>query len=393
MESISSSDRMIRSKCMYAWKYSPGPASFRLTSAGPLLSVDADHTQQTLDNLHESAKKFDIDFEVRRLAANGAADTVDYVLKLTRASEDETAVVRREFQLHKSLTLAGAIEKVLSKLKELKPEIQDFLECFCMSFLYYSIVFDSLYKDNLEAIINANRCKVLWDMLEEKDRNPVLRRKGIPLIFSSARKPDPTQLNSGKIKIGAIKMKIVEFLLQLLHLITSRLPSILPASPPNSDDLESQSSQPLPSSSNTTSESQSPTGGRPPLTINESQRNNVLDAKPDLETELRKTLLSLCFTAAIQITIQYGQAADSEAHYPIILISLAVVAIFASLFVSPFIGKKIPTASKVLEKVAFFVAATAFFFAIATPFPLGIRCAIWAVYIISLIAIVFCTCL
>lgn len=198
----------------------------------------------------------------------------------------------------------------------------------------------------------------------------------------------------GKIKIGAIKMKIAEFLLQLLHLITSRLPSILPASPPNIDDLESQSSQPLPSSSNTTtSESQSPTGGRPPLTINESQRNNVLDAKPDLETELRKTLLSLCFTAAIQITIQYGQGAESEAHYPIILISLAIAAIFASLFVSPFIGKKIPTASKVLEKVAFFLAATVFFFAIATPFPLGIRCAIWAVYIISLIAIVFCTCL
>ena len=123
------------------------------------------HSQQTLDNLHEAAKKFDIDFEVRRLAANGAADIVDYVLKLTRASEDETAVVRWEFQLHKSLTLTGAIfEKVLSKLKELKPEIQDFLECFCMSLLYYSIVFDSLYKDNLDAIINANRCKVLWDM-------------------------------------------------------------------------------------------------------------------------------------------------------------------------------------------------------------------------------------
>jgi hypothetical protein len=186
---------------------------------------------------------------------------------------------------------------------------------------------------------------------------------------------------------------VAEFLLQLWHLITSLLSSILPASPPNIDDLESQSSQPLPSSSNTTSESQSPPGGRLPLTINESQRNNVLDAKPDLETELRKTLLNLCFTAAIQITIQYGQVAESEAHYPIILISLAVVAIFASLFVSPFIGKKIPTASKVLEKVAFFLAATTFFFAIATPFPLGIRCAIWAVYIMSLITIAICNCL
>ena len=195
---------------------------------------------------------------------------------------------------------------------------------------------------------------------------------------------------------------VAESLSRLLHLITSQLPSKLPASPPNIDDLESQPQRT--SSSNTTSESQSPparpppsqqspTVGRLPLTITESQRNNILEAKPDLETELRKTLLNLCFTAAIQITIQYGQVAESEAHYPIILISLAVVAIFASLFVSPFIGKKIPTASKVLEKVAFFLAATTFFFAIATPFPLGIKCAIWAVYMMSLITIAFCTCL
>ena len=188
-------------------------------------------------------------------------------------------------------------------------------------------------------------------------------------------------------------LRVAESLFQLWHLIISHLPSRLPASPPNIDDLESQSSQPLPSSSNTTSESQSPTGGRLPLTINESQRNNVLDAKPDLETELRKTLLGLCFTAALQITIQYKQVAESEIHKSINLISLAIAAIFASLFVSQFIGKKIPTASTVLEKVAFFLAATTFFFAIATPFALGIKCAIWAVYIMSLIAIAFCTCL
>ncbi|KAH8502187.1 hypothetical protein H0E87_013752 [Populus deltoides] len=109
-------------------------------------------------------------------------------------------------------------------------------------------------------------------------------------------------------------MKIIESLSQLLHLIRSQLPSKLPASPPIIDDLESQSSQPQPSSSNTTSELQSPQARPPPspqsppvgrllLTINESQRNNILDAKPDLETELRKTLLNLCFTAAIQVTI------------------------------------------------------------------------------------------
>jgi hypothetical protein len=47
----------------------------------------------------------------------------------------------------------------------------------------------------------------------------------------------------------------------------------------------------------------------------------------------------------------------------------------------------------VLEKVAFFLAATTFFFAIATPFPLGIKYAIWAVYIMSLITIAICNCL
>ncbi|KAJ6917503.1 hypothetical protein NC652_019751, partial [Populus alba x Populus x berolinensis] len=189
------------------------------------------------------------------------------------------------------------------------------------------------------------------------------------------------------------KATTMGFLLFLGWLCSLSLPNSQPASPPNTDDLESQSSQPLPSSSNTTSESQSPTGGRPPLTINESQRNNVLDAKPDLETGLRTTLLSFCFAAALEITIQSKQVAESEIHKSINLISLAIAAIFASLFVSPFIGKKIPTASKVLEKVAFFLAATTFFFAIATPFPLGIKCAIWAVYIMSLIAIAFCTCL
>ena len=47
----------------------------------------------------------------------------------------------------------------------------------------------------------------------------------------------------------------------------------LPASPPIIDDLESQPSQPQPSSSNTTSESQS---SQPPSSP-EAQRNNVLD--------------------------------------------------------------------------------------------------------------------
>ncbi|KAB5548466.1 hypothetical protein DKX38_011872 [Salix brachista] len=203
----------------------------------------------------------------------------------------------------------------------------------------------------------------------------------------------------GKIMNG-IKTRILEFVSQLLCLITSPLPSrLMPAPSPQIGDLESvPSSQPQPSPSNTTSESQappspqSPSGVRDPLphTINESQRNNILDAKPDLEKELGKTLLGWCFTAALQIATRSKQVAESGIDNFISLLSLGTAAIFGSLFTSHFIVEKMPTASRMLDKVAFFLAATTFFFAIATPCPLGIKCAIWAVYIISLIVIAIC---
>ncbi|KAG5242160.1 hypothetical protein IMY05_007G0116500 [Salix suchowensis] len=194
-----------------------------------------------------------------------------------------------------------------------------------------------------------------------------------------------------------------KFVSQLLCLITSHLPSrLMPApSPRSADDLElgSPSSQPQPSPSNTSSESQappspeSPSGVREllPHTINESQRNNILDAKPDLGKELKKTLLGLCFAAALRIATLSKQVAESETNNSISLLSLGTAAIFSSLSTSHFIGEKMPNASRVLGKVAFFLAATTFFFAIATPCPLSIKCAIWALYIISLIAIATCS--
>ncbi|KAJ6741257.1 FAMILY REGULATORY PROTEIN putative-RELATED [Salix purpurea] len=165
-----------------------------------------------------------------------------------------------------------------------------------------------------------------------------------------------------------------------------------PAPSPHIDDLEAQSSQTQPSPSNTTSESQappsqeSPSVVREPLphTISESQRNNILDAKPGLNT-----LLSL-FVVAFEIISQYKQVAESETNNSISLLSLGTAAIFGCLLTSHFIREKMQNACRVLEKVAFFLAATTFFFAIATPCPLGIRCAIWAVYIISLIVIAIC---
>ncbi|KAB5548577.1 hypothetical protein DKX38_011983 [Salix brachista] len=152
-----------------------------------------------------------------------------------------------------------------------------------------------------------------------------------------------------------------------------------PPSPSNTDDLESvASSQPQPSPSNTTSESKSP----PSHTISESQRNNI----EFLET----TLLGFCFGVALQNSNPSKQGAESEINNSISLLSLGTAAMLSSLFTSYFIGAKKPDASRVLVKVAFFLAATTCFFAMATPCPLGIKCAIWALYIFSLIAIAAC---
>ncbi|KAJ6677705.1 hypothetical protein OIU85_008294 [Salix viminalis] len=60
----------------------------------------------------------------------------------------------------------------------------------------------------------------------------------------------------------------------------------------------------------------------PPIGDLESQRNNILDAKPDLEKELGKTLLTWCFTAALQIATRSKQVAESEIDNSISLLAL-----------------------------------------------------------------------
>ncbi|KAJ6677620.1 IMAP FAMILY MEMBER 1 putative-RELATED [Salix viminalis] len=163
--------------------------------------------------------------------------------------------------------------------------------------------------------------------------------------------PSATSLTQERSIMKEMKTKIPDSLFKIWLLITSA------SSPDSADDLESQA----PSSP------KSPSGVR-----------------------LNKTLLGLCFAAAIQIATQSKQAAESGINNSISLLSLGTAAIFAALLTSHCIGAKKPNASRVLEKVAFFLAATTFFFAIATPCPLGIKCAVWSLYIISLIAIVTC---
>ncbi|KAL9381539.1 hypothetical protein Peur_027196 [Populus x canadensis] len=127
---------------------------FRLANIGPNPCKDNNHIQERQRKLTELARQLNIDFQVKQFEANIPADIEECVLKLESTSDDEIVIVRWEFELHKLLAVEGAIERVLSKLKELKPKFMlineqeadhnspDFFDRFALSFQYYSRVFN-----------------------------------------------------------------------------------------------------------------------------------------------------------------------------------------------------------------------------------------------------------
>ncbi|KAJ6960820.1 DELLA protein 2-like isoform X1 [Populus alba] len=128
--------------------------AFRLTNIGPNPCKDSKHIQERQRKLTELARQLNIDFQLQQFEANIPADIEECVLKLESTSEDEIVIVRWEFEFHKLLAVEGAIERVLSKLKELKPKLMlineqeadhnspDFFDRFALSFQYYSRVFN-----------------------------------------------------------------------------------------------------------------------------------------------------------------------------------------------------------------------------------------------------------
>lgn len=236
------------------------PLSFQYTSSRPKLSKNDDYLQENRRMITEVAQRSPVDFKYRALFADSVPDIVESVLRLERTSEDEIIIVRWVFQLHKLLALEGAVDKVLSKLKDLKPDIMviveqeadnntdDFFYRFASSFKYYLNLFESLelYATNLSSLIwerhlrwqicnvvasegierierhetlarwqqrlyGARFCSVslcsnqfadfLYDFpaykIEENSGFPVLLAAGHPLIFASVWKPANATHSSG----------------------------------------------------------------------------------------------------------------------------------------------------------------------------------------------------
>ncbi|KAF3432159.1 hypothetical protein FNV43_RR26898 [Rhamnella rubrinervis] len=132
-----------------------GPPAFRLTGIGPPATDNSDHLQEVGWKLAQLAESIHVDFEYRGFVASSLADLDASMLEL-RSSEVESVAVNSVFELHKLLSRPGAIDKVLSVVMQMKPEIVTmveqeanhngpvFMDRFTESLHYYSTLFDSL---------------------------------------------------------------------------------------------------------------------------------------------------------------------------------------------------------------------------------------------------------
>jgi len=120
-------------------------------------------------------------------------------------------------------------------------------------------------------------------------------------------------------------------------------------------------------------------------------REHLVDnSRDEQEKEWQKVLISTCFISALQIALHFPQPTHSKLD-SLHLVCVLVAIIFSCLFVSHFINPtKFPMTSKVLGKVAVFLAATVFFITISIPFPPGVKWATWIINAVSLLVIAFC---
>lgn len=132
-----------------------GPPAFRLTGIGPPAADHTDHLQEVGWKLAQLAETIHVEFEYRGFVANSLADLDASMLEL-RPTEVDSVAVNSVFELHKLLGRPGAIDRVFSVVKDIRPDIftvveQEanhngpiFLDRFTESLHYYSTMFDSL---------------------------------------------------------------------------------------------------------------------------------------------------------------------------------------------------------------------------------------------------------
>uniref|UniRef100_A0A3N7HPP8 NLP1-9 GAF domain-containing protein n=1 Tax=Populus trichocarpa TaxID=3694 RepID=A0A3N7HPP8_POPTR len=160
-----------------------GLQSVLITSIAPKLSKHSAYLRQN----REWARKVEgKNFELRQLICNSPEDIVNCISKLRRQRKGEMVVVNWYFTLHKLLAQDGAMEQVLSKVKDLGADIMviveqeanlnspDLSERLEQSFQHYSPFFESLEED-----YHRN---VLWEMYFRRQIGNVVACEGVDRV-------------------------------------------------------------------------------------------------------------------------------------------------------------------------------------------------------------------
>jgi len=161
-----------------------GLQSVLITSITPKLSKHSEHLRFYL----KMAVIFgDQNLELRQLICNSPDDIVNCISKLRRKREDEIVVVNWNLILHKFLAQDGAMEQVLSKVKDLGADIMviveqeanlnspDLSKRLGQSFQYYSTIFESLENANFTK-------KWLWERYFRRQIGNVVACEGVDRV-------------------------------------------------------------------------------------------------------------------------------------------------------------------------------------------------------------------
>nr|XP_043623444.1 DELLA protein GAI-like [Erigeron canadensis] len=176
-----------------------GPPCFRLTGVGPHRQDGKDYLQEVGWKLAQLADTISIEFKFRGFVANSLADLEPGMFDLRTG---EVVAVNSVFELHKLLARPGSVEKVLSLVKDIKPEILTvveqeanhnglvFLDRFTESLHYYSTMFESLESSGVgardgsgEGMVPANdQDKILSEVYLGKQICNVVACEGIDRV-------------------------------------------------------------------------------------------------------------------------------------------------------------------------------------------------------------------
>ncbi|KAJ9676826.1 hypothetical protein PVL29_022031 [Vitis rotundifolia] len=101
-----------------------------------------------------------------------------------------------------------------------------------------------------------------------------------------------------------------------------------------------------------------------------------------------KLVIAFCFGSALEIAHQSRSQSQSQLPSTLyLLLCFAISVSFSCIFVAKFVGSRFSMAAQLLELAGVLFAVTAFFLAITSPFPLSLKFTVWALYVVSLLAI------